>query len=148
VLIANRLATTLHVAYTPGTNLLRFLFLDPLAPERVIDWEQVARQAVSTLRADSSANIDDIQLGRLIDELSRESPRFREWWMRHEATAFTTGQLRFNNPVVGPITVNFESFPIAGAVGQSLGIAFPAVGGVDEEKIEQLRKLVDEPTAT
>jgi transcriptional regulator with XRE-family HTH domain len=148
VLIANRLATTLHVAYTPGTNLLRFLFLDPLAPERVIDWEQVARQAVSTLRADSSANIDDIQLGRLIDELSRESPRFREWWTRHEATAFTTGQLRFNNPVVGPITVNFESFPIAGAVGQSLGIAFPAVGGVDEEKIEQLRKLVDEPTAT
>jgi hypothetical protein len=56
--------------------------------------------------------------------------------------------LRFNNPVVGPITVNFESFPIAGAVGQSLGIALPAVGGVDEQKLEQLRKLADEPTAT
>lgn len=148
VLIANRLATTLHVAYTPGTNLLRFLFLDPLAPDRVIDWDQVARQAVSTLRADSSANIDDVHLAQLIDELSRESQQFREWWTRHEATTFTTGQLRFNNPVVGPITVNFESFPIAGAVGQSLGIAFPAVGGVDEQKLEQLRKLVDEPTAT
>jgi transcriptional regulator with XRE-family HTH domain len=148
VLIANRLATTLHVAYTPGTNLLRFLFLDPLAPDRVIDWEQVARQAVSTLRADSSANIDDVHLRQLIDELSRESQQFREWWTRHEATTFTTGQLRFNNPVVGPITVNFESFPIAGAVGQSLGIALPAVGGVDEQKLEQLRKLADEPTAT
>jgi hypothetical protein len=148
VLIANRLATTLHVAYTPGTNLLRFLFLDPLAPDRVIDWDQVARQAVSTLRADSSANIDDVHLAQLIDELSRESQQFREWWTRHEATTFTTGQLRFNNPVVGPITVNFESFPIAGAVGQSLGIAFPAVGGVDEQKLKQLRKLADEPTAT
>lgn len=143
VLIANRLATMLHVAYTPGTNLLRFLFLDPLAPDRVIDWEQVARQAVSTLRADSGANIDDVDLGGLIDELSRESPQFREWWMRHEATTFSTGQVRFNNPVVGPITVNFESFPIAGAVGQSLGIAFPAVGGVDEQKFKQLSKLVD-----
>jgi hypothetical protein len=148
VLIANRLATALHVAYTPGTNLLRFLFLDPLAPDRVIDWKEVARQAVSTLRADSSANIDDVHLGQLVDELSRESQQFREWWTRHEASTFTTGQLRFNNPVVGPITVNFESFPIAGAVGQSLGIAFPAVGGVDEQKLEQLRKLVDEPTAT
>lgn len=148
VLIANRLATALHVAYTPGTNLLRFLFFDPLAPARVIDWEQVARQAVSTLRADSNANVDDIQLGRLIDELSRQSPQFRQWWRSHEATAFTTGQLRFNNPVVGPITVNFESFPIAGARGQSLGIALPPVGGVDEQKFEQLRKLVGEPTAT
>ena len=29
VLVANRLAPMLHVAYTPGENLLRFLFLDP-----------------------------------------------------------------------------------------------------------------------
>ena len=80
VLVANRLAPMLHVAYTPGENLLRFLFLDPRARERVIDWEQVARQAVSTLRVDSSANIDDTHLGQLIDELSRQSPQFRDLW--------------------------------------------------------------------
>jgi transcriptional regulator with XRE-family HTH domain len=148
VLIANRLATMLHAAYTPGTNLLRFLFLDALARERVMDWNDVARQAVSTLRVDSSANTDDVRLSQLIDELSSGSPQFREWWTRHEATTFTTGQLRFNNPVVGLITVNFESFPVAGAVGQSLGIAFATVGGPDEQKLKQLRKLVDEPTAT
>jgi transcriptional regulator with XRE-family HTH domain len=148
VLIANRLAPMLHVAYTPGENLLRFLFLDPRARERVIDWEQVARQAVSTLRVDSSANIDDTQLGQLIDELSRQSPQFRDLWTRHEATTFTTGQLRFNNPVVGPITVNFESFPVAGVPGQSLGIAFPTAGGADEQKLKQLKKLADKQRPT
>jgi transcriptional regulator with XRE-family HTH domain len=148
VLIANRLAPMLHVAYTPGENLLRFLFLDPRARERVIDWEQVARQAVSTLRVDSSANIDDTQLGQLIDELSRQSPQFRDLWTRHEATTFTTGQLRFNNPVVGPITVNFESFPVAGVPGQSLGIAFPTAGGADEQKLKQLKELADKQRPT
>ena len=143
VLVANRLAPMLHVAYTPGENLLRFLFLDPRARERVIDWEQVARQAVSTLRVDSSANIDDTHLGQLIDELSRQSPQFRDLWARYEATTFTTGRLRFNNPVVGPITVNFESFPVAGGSGQSLGIAFPTAGGADEQKLKQLKKLAD-----
>lgn len=148
VLVANRLAPMLHVAYTPGENLLRFLFLDPRARERVIDWEQVARQAVSTLRVDSSANIDDTHLGQLIDELSRQSPRFRDLWTRHEATTFTTGQLRFNNPVVGTITVNFESFPVAGVPGQSLGIAFPAAGGADEQKLKQLKELADKQRPT
>jgi hypothetical protein len=148
VLVANRLAPMLHVAYTPGENLLRFLFLDPRARERVIDWEQVARQAVSTLRVDSSANIDDTHLGQLIDELSRQSPQFRDLWTRHEATTFTTGQLRFNNPVVGTITVNFESFPIAGVPGQSLGIAFPTAGGADEQKLKQLKELADKQRPT
>jgi hypothetical protein len=148
VLVANRLAPMLHVAYTPGENLVRFLFLDPRARERVIDWEQVARQAVSTLRVDSSANVGDTHLGLLIDELSRRSPQFRDLWTRHEATMFATGQLRFNNPVVGPITVNFESFPVAGVPGQSLGIAFPTAGGTDEQKLKQLKKLADKQRPT
>jgi transcriptional regulator with XRE-family HTH domain len=148
VLVANRLAPMLHVAYTPGANLVRFLFLDPRARQRVIDWEQVARQAVSTLRADSSANVDDARLGQLIDELSQQSPQFRDLWTRHEASTFTTGLLRFNNPVVGPITVNFESFPVAGVPGQSLGIAFPTAGGPDEQKLKQLKKLAHKQRPT
>jgi transcriptional regulator with XRE-family HTH domain len=141
VLAANDLAVMLHVAYTPGANLLRFLFLDPRARERVIDWDQVARQAVSTLRVDSGANADDPHLSELIDELSRQSPQFRDLWTRHEASTFSTGQLRFNNPLVGRITVNFESFPVAGVAGQSLGIAFPTAGGADENKLKQLKNL-------
>lgn len=148
VLVANGLAQMLHLGYTPGRNLLRFLFLDPRARERVIDWEQVARQAVSTLRADSSASVDDAHLRQLTDELSRRSPQFRDMWVRHEATTFTTGQLRFNNPFVGPISVNFESFPVAGIPGQSLGIAFPTAGGADEQKFKALKELAAEERPT
>ena len=143
VLVANRLAHALHVGYTPGQNLLRFLFLDPRARERVIDWDDVARQAVATLRADSSANIDDARLRRLTNDLSGRSAQFRELWIRHDATTFTTGRIRFNNPAVGPITLNFESFPIAGAAGQSLGIAFASACGEDEQKLKELEKRAD-----
>ena len=58
------------------------------------------------------------------------------------------GQLRFNNPVVGTITVNFESFPVAGVPGQSLGIAFPTAGGADEQKLNQLKELADKQRPT
>jgi transcriptional regulator with XRE-family HTH domain len=143
VLAANRLAQALHVGYTPGQNLLRFLFLDPRARERVIDWEEVARQAVATLRADSSANVDDAHLRRLTNELSGHSAQFRDLWTRHDATTFTTGRIRFNNPVVGPITLTFESFPVAGDAGQSLGIAYPTPGGEDEQKLKELRERAD-----
>jgi transcriptional regulator with XRE-family HTH domain len=145
VLAANRLARALHVGYTPGVNLVRFLFLDPRAHDRVIDWEHVAKQAVSTLRADSAANVDDSRLRQLTDELSSASAQFRSLWTRHDATTFTTGEIRFNNPLVGPITLNFESFPIAGAPGQSLGIAFPDPGSADEEALKRLSTLSDGP---
>jgi transcriptional regulator with XRE-family HTH domain len=147
VLDANRLAQALHVGYTPGQNLLRFLFLDPRAPERVIDWEEVARQAVAALRADSSANVDP-HLRQLTADLSRHSAQFRDLWNRHDATTFTTGQIRFNNPLVGPITLSFESFPVPGARGQSLGIAFPTAGGADEQKLRDLKKLAENERPT
>jgi hypothetical protein len=57
---------------------------------------------------------------------------------------FTTGEIRFNNPLVGPITLNFESFPVAGAPGQSLGIAFPDAGSADEAALKRLGSLADE----
>jgi transcriptional regulator with XRE-family HTH domain len=146
VLAANGLAQVLHVGYTPGQNLLRFLFLDERARERVMDWEHVAQQAVSTLRADSNVNVDDPHLRQLTDDLSRRSRQFRDLWSRHDATTFTTGQIRFNNPLVGPITLNFESFSVAGAPGQSLGIAFPNPGSADERALKRLSKIADEQT--
>jgi transcriptional regulator with XRE-family HTH domain len=144
VLAANRLAQVLHVGYTPGQNLLRFLFCDPRAQDRVIDWEQVAQQAVATLRADSGGNVEDAHLRRLTDDLSRHSALFRELWTRHDATTFSTGRIGFNNPLVGPITLNFESFPVGAAPGQSLGIVFPTSGTPDERALKRLRQLAGE----
>jgi transcriptional regulator with XRE-family HTH domain len=145
MLAANRLAQMLHVGYTPGQNLLRFLFFDLRARERVIDWEEVTRQAVSTLRADSIANVDDERLRELTDELSRRSVQFRDLWARHDVITFTTGRIGFNNPLVGPITLNYESFPVAGAPGQTFGILFPTPAGADERALKKLKKRADEP---
>jgi hypothetical protein len=85
---------------------------------------------------------------KLTDELSRGSVHFRDLWARHDASTFTIGRIGFNNPFVGPITLNFESLTIGGAAGQSLGIMFPTPSSPDERALEQLAKLANEQVPT
>lgn len=142
VLAANRLAQALHVGYTPGQNVLRFLFRDRRARERYTDWPAVARQAVATLRADCGLHPDDMVLQELVSDLSGHSDEFRELWARHDVDAFTAGQLRYNNPFVGPITLSYEVFAVTGCPGQSIGIAYPVAGSADERSLGMLKTIV------
>lgn len=64
-------------------NTCRYLMTDPRAPERFVEWEEIARGAVAHLR---SANADDLQnpaLQSLTDELRARSPFFDAWWNEH-----------------------------------------------------------------
>jgi hypothetical protein len=62
-----------------------------------------------------------------------------------DVITFTTGRIGFNNPLVGPITLNYESFPVAWAAGQTFGILFPTPDGADERALKKLKKRGDEP---
>ncbi len=61
-------------------NLLRFLFLDPLAKTLISDWEQRAERLVAEYRADSvDWHYDKVHLA-LVDELSALSEEFKSAW--------------------------------------------------------------------
>ena len=44
-----------------------------------------------------------------IGELSVASLEFRTWWAEHDVLARSYGTKRYRHPVVGPITVHYES---------------------------------------
>jgi transcriptional regulator with XRE-family HTH domain len=138
VLAANRLATALNPGFTPGVNILRFVFLDPEGRAVYINWEEAATEAVRTLRFAMGAYLDDGTLTDLVSELLLASEDFRRIWERHEVREKTIGAKRFDHPVVGPIALEYQSLTISGSEGQSLSIYSARPGGHDEETLARL----------
>jgi transcriptional regulator with XRE-family HTH domain len=123
ILAANLLAGALSPNLVEGVNTVRAMFLAPSAREFYPEWERHAREAVAALRA--TADVHDPRLAELVGELSVRSPEFRTWWARHDVQAKTRGTKRMLHPVVGELTLDYESFAVQGATGQLLYVYHP-----------------------
>jgi transcriptional regulator with XRE-family HTH domain len=120
VLAGNLLATALAPCHSPGQNAVRTLFLDPGSCIAFADWDAVAADAVANLRAAAGTDLDDPRLTELVGELSLKSAEFRRLWARHDVRTRTIGTNRFVHPLVGELTLDFETFTVNSAPGQAL----------------------------
>jgi MmyB-like transcription regulator ligand binding domain len=59
-------------------------------------------------------------LAELIGELSMKSEEFRRWWPHHDVHEKTHGTKRCEHPLVGPLTLNFESLVLPADGDQTL----------------------------
>ncbi|MDQ8043884.1 MAG: helix-turn-helix transcriptional regulator [Solirubrobacteraceae bacterium] len=141
VLAATPLATVLHSGFDAGRNLVRDVFLDPAVRADYVDWDEVARGAVASLRASSTHDPDDPRLTDLVGELSIKSPEFAAMWARHDVKAKTSGTKRFDNAFVGRLTLEYESFDVTGSDGQMLYVFFADPGSVDEHALALLGEI-------
>jgi hypothetical protein len=141
VLAANSLADALHGGSIRGSNSLRSIFLDPGAHEFYADWDDVARDSVAWLRALAGADLDDPRLTELVGELSLKSEKFRRLWARHDVREKTSGTKRFVHPVVGDLSLGYESFAIGGAPGQVLVVYHAEPGSRDEQALALLASV-------
>ncbi len=89
------------------------LFLDPPTRRLYPDWSLVARDTVGALRRDAGRHPDDPELTALVDELAVKDQDFRRWWGEHHVHAKASGTKRFDHPVVGPLTLSYESLVLA-----------------------------------
>ncbi|WP_066372765.1 helix-turn-helix domain-containing protein [Herbidospora mongoliensis] len=103
-----------------GNNTLRAMFLDPVVREFYGDWESTAHSKVAHFRAIAGRNPHDVRQTQLIEELSDESPEFRDAWARYDVQVEHGRARRFRHDLVGELTVNCEVFSLAGATGQHL----------------------------
>ena len=138
VLAANPLAVALNPGFREGTNLLRFVFLDPLAEDIYDNWEEVALEAVRTLRVAAADNLEDEALSDLIRELLAKSEDFRRVWDRHEVGEKTIGAKHFNHPLFGPLGLEYQSLTINGSAGQSVSIYSAHPGTRDDVVLRAL----------
>ncbi|MBF6297029.1 helix-turn-helix domain-containing protein [Nocardia amamiensis] len=133
VLAANPLAEAVNSCSVPGVNQVRMVFLDPEARDLYSDWPTIAADTVASLRATAGADLDDPRLTELVGELSLKSEDFRQLWARHDVRVKTAGVKRFRNPMVGELTLSYETFSVNGAPGQML-IAYHAEPGSPSER--------------
>ncbi|MGZ0199553.1 helix-turn-helix domain-containing protein [Streptomyces sp. RM1] len=138
VLAANDLAVALNAQFTPGLNVLREVFMDPAAHDIYPDWEEVALGAVAGVRASAGTDMDDPRLTQLVGELTLKSAQFRIMWARHDVRERTSGAKRFHNPVVGSITLRYESLADTSAPGQTLMIFTAEADSTHEQSLRLL----------
>lgn len=94
-------------------NLLRYIFLDPAAPNLVVDWEQRARRVVAEFRADAGAHLDEDDVLALLNPLLHQSAVFAHWWTRHAVVEREGGVREFQHPVRGRLSFQQTTFRLA-----------------------------------
>lgn len=131
LLAANALGRALYapVFEMPGRpNVARFVFLDPRAQDFFIEWPKVAGEAAAMLRTLAGENPYDQGLTELVGELSTRSELFCTLWAAHDVRQHRTGTKRFHHPVVGELTLSYESMELTADPGLRLNayVAEPA----------------------
>lgn len=124
VLVWNRMAAAVFGdwAELPAQerNWARMVFLRPEYHDLFVEWEQKAIDIVCLLRMDAGCHPDDPRLSALVGELSVKSEDFRRLWATHDVKEKTHGVKRLRHPLVGDLSLQYESFQLAGDSEQVL----------------------------
>ncbi|WP_061290398.1 helix-turn-helix domain-containing protein [Herbidospora cretacea] len=146
VLATNRMARALlsdFDALRPRErNYARWMFLTDQARELFLDWDVQARAAVESLRLDVGHDPGDQIAKDLVAELSRCSPEFRRWWEEHGVYQRTFGSKSLRHPVVGELTVDYETLTMPGDPDQTLFVYTTEAGTASRQAMQLLTSWV------
>jgi transcriptional regulator with XRE-family HTH domain len=130
-------------AATP--NIARFMFLDVKAQSLYRDWESLAGDTVALLRAEAGRDPYDRGLTDLIGELSTRSEVFRSWWAAHNVRLHRTGVKHLHHPVVGDLTLAYESMELTADPGLRLNAYSAEPGSRSQEGLDLLASWTATP---
>jgi len=137
ILATNGLMRALIPALSVGRNLLGAQLLDPSMRELYVEWNGVSARSIGLLRSLSGPHPDE-RSRELIAQLTKDSPRFRELWERHDIIGMTEGTHQMRHPVVGALSLHYAQLPLAGSGGCSIFLYYAEPGTPSEEAIADL----------
>lgn len=108
VLAHNALLGAVLAELPVGSSFVRFLFLDPLARERILNWDHFAAAAVGALRREAARHPADRRLTALIDELRRADADVAAWWDDHGVRDYASVAKQIRHPVGGDLSFDIE----------------------------------------
>lgn len=76
---------------------------------------------------------DDTQLASLVGELSMKSAEFRTLWAAHDVKQQTHGPMWLTHPLVGELTLRYETLALQGDEDQYPSTSHAAPGSPSEE---------------
>ncbi len=118
----NQAARRLFVGWLDGEepNLLRYVFLNPVARRVIPDWRERARRVLAEFRAESGPHLDDPALAALVDDLRARSDFFARCWGEHEVVVPAGGERIFEHPRQGRLSYEQVAFTLASRVDLKL----------------------------
>jgi transcriptional regulator with XRE-family HTH domain len=126
-------------------NIARFIFLDPAAPDFYIEWDRLASDTVALLRAEAGRDPYDRALSDLIGELSTRSETFGTRWAAHNVRFHRTGVKHLHHPVVGDLTLTFESMELTADAGLRLNAYSAEPGSPSQDALNLLASWTATP---
>ncbi|MEV0091908.1 helix-turn-helix transcriptional regulator [Streptomyces sp. NPDC050738] len=153
ILAMNRMARALLGDFTAlapeDRNIARLIFLEPSQRELYVDWECKATEIVSVLRLYAGCSPDDPQLSALVGELSVKSDEFRTLWAAHTVTEKGHGVKRLHHPLVGELSLSYETLKFPDDHDLSLVTYHAEPGSASAESLRLLASWgVDAPATT
>jgi hypothetical protein len=103
-------------------NMVRLTFLDESFRSLYPEWDRVATSGAGLLRSAAGRWPDDPELEALVGELSVKSNEFVRAWARHEVCEPMSGTKRFHHPLVGGLTLLYETLALPDEPEQQLVI--------------------------
>jgi len=129
-------------------NFVRLLFTDLRLRSLYPDWEGLARAVVSYLRMEAARKPDDPRLAELVGDLSIRDARFRHWWAGTHVAVKRRGTRRYNHPVVGEITLDWDALTSDAEPDQQLVVYTAERGSRSEEALRELAAWAAENVGT
>jgi transcriptional regulator with XRE-family HTH domain len=109
VLAYNALLTAvLGRTLPPGSSFIHYLFRDPSARERIVNWAEFAAQSVAAMRLEAGRRPDDRKLLAEVDDLRRTDPDVARWWNDHTVRDYASTPKRIAHPDVGLLDFGIE----------------------------------------
>lgn len=132
ILAMNQVARALYAPVLADprrpANTARFVYLDPVAEDFFVDYDQIARDAAAMLRLEAGQNPHDEDLVALVGELSTRSELFRQHWASQDVRFHRSGRKRIRHPAVGQLDLDFEAMELPSEPGLKLNIYTAAAG--------------------
>jgi transcriptional regulator with XRE-family HTH domain len=142
VLAANELGRALYAPMFADprdrVNHARFIFLDPASHDFWVNWDKAAKDTAAILRAAAGRDPYDRRLSDLVGELSTRSEEFRVRWAAHDVKFHHTGVKQIHHPLVGDLTLAFESLQVSADAGQTLLVYSAEPGTASREALNLL----------
>jgi transcriptional regulator with XRE-family HTH domain len=142
ILAANRMARALFADFDGRPrrerNYARWMFLDEDARALFADWEDQARTAVESLRLEVGRDPRDRATTELVAELREHSAEFDRWWEQHRVHQRTHGSKRLRHPLVGELTVEYETLTLPGDPDTTLFVYTTEAGSPSRRALDLL----------
>lgn len=141
ILATNPVAAELLGPEQVTRGAVRWLFLSPAARPYFVDWEHIARAAVSALRLAVGFSPPRPEVTALVARMEQESPDFARLWQDHRVTGLIATTKQINHPAVGRLELTYQTFDSRDAPGQQLTIATAAAGSPSADSLALLGTL-------